>query len=143
MKRSQFGCRENKKECDRLAGGSEVDTSNFLGLPQWSKYKVADITDDSSASIFHQKQYTCDCNCFIDLNETTTVPPHMQYKSVLKVNNTTINTWDISNLGGTGDIKSGLIKASLFKKGDVISLNKDSDHNGGGTLIKLNILPLE
>lgn len=67
----------------------------------------------------------------------------MQYKSVLKVNNTTINTWDISNLNGTGDTKSSLIKASLFKKGDVISLNKDEYHNGGGTIITLNILPLE
>lgn len=127
---------------DRLASGSEVDTSAFLGLPQWSKYKVADITDNSS-SIFNQKQYTCDCNCFINLNGTTTVPPHMQYKSVLKVNNTTINTWDISNLNGAGDTKSSLIKASLFKKGDVISLNKDANHNGGETIITLNILPLE
>ena len=67
----------------------------------------------------------------------------MQYKSMLKVNNTTINTWDISNLSGTGYTKSALFKASLFKKGDVISLNKDANHNGGETLIKLNILPLE
>ena len=128
---------------DRLASGSEVDTSAFLGLPQWSKYKVADITDGSSTSIFHQKQYTCDCNCFINLNGTTTVAPNMQYKSVLKVNNTTINIWDISNLSGTGDTKSSFIKASLFKKGDVISLNKDANHNGGETIITLNILPLE
>ena len=127
---------------DRLSSGSEVDTSTFLGLPQWSKYKVADITDNSS-SIFHQKEYTCDCNCFIELEGNTKVPPHMQYKSVLKVNETTINTWDISNLSGTGENKSFLSRDFLFKKGDVISLNKDINHNGGETIIKLNILPLE
>lgn len=127
---------------DRLASGSEVDTSVFLGLPQWNKYKVADITD-GSPSIFHPKEYTCDCNCFIELHGDTRVPPHMQYKSVLKVNNITITTWDISNLSGTGDDKSSLLRTSLFKKGDVISLNKDANHNGGETIITLNILPLE
>lgn len=127
---------------DRLAGGSEVDTSTFLGLPQWSKYKVADITDDSS-SIFHQNKYTCDSNCFISLYGTTTVAPNLKYKSVLKVNNTTINTWDISNLSTTGENKSFLSRDLLFKKGDVISLNKDTNHNGGETIITLNILPLE
>ena len=127
---------------DRLSSGSEVDTSTFLGLPQWSKYKVADITDDSS-SIFHQKKYTCDSNCFISLSGTTTVAPNLQYKSVLKVNDITINTWDISNLSTTGENKSFLSRDLLFKKGDVISLNKDTYHNGGETIITLNILPLE
>ena len=128
---------------DRLASGSEVDTSTFLGLPQWSKYKVANIMDKSSASILPQNKYTCDCNCFIELKGDTTVAPQMQYKSVLKVNNTTINTWDISTLSGTGENISTFSIAFLFKKGDVISLNIDPYHNGGGTLIKLNILPLE
>ena len=128
---------------DRLASGSEVDTSTFLGLPQWSKYKVANILDHSSASILPQNKYTCDCNCFIELDGTTTVAPQMQYKSVLKVNDTTINTWDISTLGGTGENISTFSRAFLFKKGDVISLNIDLYHNGGETLIKLNILPLE
>ena len=128
---------------DRLASGSEVDTSTFLGLPQWSKYKVANILDHSSASILPQNKYTCDCNCFIELNGTTTVAPQMQYKSVLKVNDTTINTWDISTLSGTGENKSTSSKAFLFKKGDVISLNRDTYHNGGETIITLNILPLE
>ena len=132
-----------KKECDRLASGSEVDTSSFLGLPQWSKYKVADITDNSSISILPQNKYTCDCNCFIELEGDTEVAPQSQYKSVLKVNDTTINTWDISTVSGTGSHKSTFSRAFLFKKGDVISLNKDLHHNSGETLIKLNILPLE
>ena len=67
----------------------------------------------------------------------------MQYKSVLKVNDTTINTWDISTLSGTGENKSTLSRAFLFKKGDVISLNRDTYHNDGETIITLNILPLE
>ena len=99
--------------------------------------------DKSSASILPQNKYTCDCNCFIELKEDTTVAPQMQYKSVLKVNDTTINTWDISTLSGTGENISTFSSAFLFKKGDVISLNIDTYHNGGETLIKLNILPLE
>lgn len=129
---------------DRLSSGSEADTSTFLGLPQWSKNKVANISDGSfDSTISYQTKYTCDCNCFIELNGTTTVAPTQQYKSVLKVNNTTINTWDISNQHQTGQTEYGFFKASLFKKGDVISLNIDTYHNGGETLIKLNILPLE
>ena len=112
-------------------------------MPQWSKYKVADITDNSSISILPQNKYTCDCNCFIELEGTTTVAPNTQYKSVLKVNDTTINTWDISTLSGTRENKSTLSRAFLFKKGDVISLNRDTYHNGGETIITLNILPLE
>ena len=67
----------------------------------------------------------------------------MQYKSVLKVNNTTIKTWDISTNDELGVSESTLRKAFLFKKGDVISLNIGINYNGGETVIKLNILPLE
>ena len=129
---------------DRLASGSELDTSTLLGLPNWSKYKVTTIQDSASqSSTLFTNKYTCDCNCLIELDGTTTVAPELQYKSALKVNDTTINTWDISTLSGTGENKSFLNRAFLFKKGDVISLNIDQQHNGGQTIIKLNILPLE
>ena len=130
---------------DRLASGSELDTSTLIGLPNWSKYKVTTIQDSvSQSSTLFTNKYTCDCNCLIELDGTTTVAPEMQYRSALKVNDTTINTWDISTLSGTGEIKSNFLnRAFLFKKGDVISLNIDQLHNGGQTIIKLNILPLE
>ena len=115
-----------------------------MGLPNWSKYKVTTIQDSASqSSTLFTNKYTCDCNCLIELDGTTTVAPESQYKSALKVNDTTINTWDISTLSGTGENKSFLNRAFLFKKGDVISLNIDQQHNGGQTIIKLNILPLE
>lgn len=129
---------------DRLASGSEVDTSIFLGLPQWSKYKVADIMDKSYSSILPQNKYTCDCNCLIELDATTTVSPQQGYKSVLKINDTTIKNWDLSAGGGAGENKSVYYNRTLlFKKGDVISINIDNQHTGGQTSIKLSILPLE
>ena len=129
---------------DRLASGSEVDTSVFLGLPQWSKYNVADIMDKSYSSILPQNKYTCDCNCLIELDATTTVSPQQGYKSVLKINDTTIKTWDLSAGGGAGENKSVYYNRTLlFKKGDVISINIDNQHPGGQTSITLSLLPLE
>ena len=130
---------------DRLASGSELDTSSFLGLPQWSKYKVATIIDKASqSSTLYTNKYTCDCNCLIELDATTTLALEIKYKSVLKINDTTIKTWDLSTEGGSGENKSYYSNRTLLlKKGDVISLNIDKYYNGGQTSITLNILPLE
>ena len=130
---------------DRLASGSELDTSTVLGLPNWSKYKVATIIDKASqSSTLFTNKYTCDCNCQIELDATTTLAPEIKYKSVLKINDTTIKTWDLSTEGGTGENKSYYSNRTLLlKKGDVISLNIDKYYNGGQTSIALNILPLE
>ena len=130
---------------DRLASGSELDTSALMGLPNWSKYKVATILDNvSQSSTLYTNKYTCDCNCLIELNATTTLAPENKYKSVLKINDTTIKTWDLSTEGGTGENKSYYSNRTLLlKKGDVISINIDKSYNGGQTSITLNILPLE
>ena len=130
---------------DRLASGSELDTSALMGLPNWSKYKVATILDKvSQSSTLYTNKYTCDCNCLIELNATTTLAPEIKYKSVLKINDTTIKTWDLSTEGGTGENKSYYSNRTLLlKKGDVISINIDKSYNGGQTSITLNILPLE
>ena len=128
-----------------LCSDSELDTSALMGLPNWSKYKVATILDNvSQSSTLYTNKYTCDCNCLIELNATTTLAPENKYKSVLKINDTTIKTWDLSTEGGTGENKSYYSNRTLLlKKGDVISINIDKSYNGGQTSITLNILPLE
>lgn len=134
MKRSQFGCRENKKkECDRLASGSEVDTSSILGFPDYTKGVSLSFTKLGQPS-----SQTMTSNGFVVVSCVARASSNTSGDSVTARARIEVNDHLILSVTNQGLLSSSAsVDATLcfpVKKGDTVFVSAGATHSVGDSV---------